>query len=83
MLSLTRRPGQGFRLYYDGELVGWLGVRYGQRDGEIKVLFDCSRRLQVQREELPPRDAVPPPHDPVREESDGPLDADDSEGGTP
>lgn len=74
MLSLVRRPNQGFRLYWCGEFIGELRVRPGLYPGETKCLFDCDRRLDIQREELPPRDSVPPPHHPVREEFDAYLD---------
>lgn len=74
MLALTRRPNQGFRFYWCGELIGELRVRPGLYPGETKCLFDCDRRLDIQREELPPRDGTPPPHHPVREEFDAYLD---------
>lgn len=70
MLALTRRPNGGFRLYWNGEFIGTLAVRPGLYPGETKCLFDCDPRLQIQREELPPRPTNPPPTHPVRESFD-------------
>lgn len=82
MLALTRRPNQGFRVYVDGQFVGTIAVRPGYYPGETKVLFDLDRRVQIHREELPPRDPCPPPTPPVREEHDGDdASTDESVGG--